>query len=121
MTAHLDVNRRHDFVLLFDVTGGNPNGDPDNGNSPRMDPLTGHGWVTDVALKRKVRNFIADAYADREGFQIYVSEGVALNRWHREESEKLGLKENKKRPAEQQGQAGAQLAKRFFDVRTSAR
>jgi CRISPR-associated protein Csd2 len=117
-SAHLDIERRHDFVLLFDVTGGNPNGDPDNGNAPRMDPLTGHGWVTDVALKRKVRTFIADAYAGREGFEIYVAEGVALNERHRVESEKLGLKANKKRPRVEQDKAGEQLAKRFYDIRT---
>jgi CRISPR-associated protein Csd2 len=67
-SAYLDVARRHDFVMLFDVTGGNPNGDPDNGNAPRTDPQTGHAWVTDVALKRKVRTFVGDAYAGREGF-----------------------------------------------------
>ena len=62
MTApHLDVTIHHDFELLFDVEGGNPNGDPDNGNTPRTEPLTGHLWVTDVALKRKVRNFVAKA------------------------------------------------------------
>ncbi len=75
MTApHLDVTVRHDFELLFDVEGGNPNGDPDNGNAPRTEPLTGHLWVTDVALKRKVRNFVAEAYGDEEGFGIYVGE-----------------------------------------------
>lgn len=117
MNLHLDVSKRHDFVLLFDVTGGNPNGDPDNGNAPRMDPLTGHGWVTDVALKRKVRNFVLDAYHDRPGFEIYVGEGVALNAHHREESEKLGLAKNKKRLAEEQLAVGRRLAARFFDIR----
>lgn len=118
MNDHLDVTRRHDFVLLFDVAGGNPNGDPDNGNAPRSDPLTGYGWVTDVALKRKVRNFVLDAYGDREGFEIYVGEGVALNAHHREESTKLGLKDNKKRPAADQVTVGQRLAARFYDVRT---
>jgi CRISPR-associated protein Csd2 len=115
--AHLDIARRHDFVLLFDVTGGNPNGDPDNGNAPRTDPLTGHGWVTDVALKRKVRTFIGDAYAGREGFEIYVGEGVALNERHRSASEALGMKQNKKRPAAEQRQVGAEIARRYYDVR----
>lgn len=115
--THLDITRRHDFVLFFDVQGGNPNGDPDNGNAPRMDPETGYGWVTDVALKRKVRTFIADAYGDREGFGIYVAEGVALNARHREAAEALGLKKQKKRPAAEQAQAGAWLAERYFDVR----
>jgi CRISPR-associated protein Csd2 len=116
--AHLDISRRHDFVLLYDVTGGNPNGDPDNGNSPRTDPLTGHGWVTDVALKRKIRTFVADAYAGREGFEIYVAEGVALNARHREASAALNIAPNKKRPAADQARAGAELSRRYFDIRT---
>jgi CRISPR-associated protein Csd2 len=114
---YLDVDRRHDFLMLFDVTGGNPNGDPDNGNAPRTDPLTGHAWVTDVALKRKVRSFIGDAYADREGYEIYVGEGVALNERHRVASEALGMKPTKKRPAAEQQKAGAEVAKRYYDVR----
>lgn len=116
---HLDVSRRHDFLLLFDVTGGNPNGDPDNGNAPRIDPLTGAGWVTDVALKRKVRNFVADLKGDEKGFGIYVGEGVALNARHREASEALGLKEVKagKRSAADQTSVGALLATRYYDIR----
>lgn len=115
--AHLDVGRRHDFVLLFDVTGGNPNGDPDNGNAPRTDPLTGHAWVTDVALKRKVRSFVEDAHAGREGFDIYVGEGVALNQRHRVASEALDMTKNKKRPAAEQRRVGAEVARRYYDVR----
>lgn len=120
-TDHLDVERRHDFMLLFDVTSGNPNGDPDNGNSPRMDPVTGHGWVTDVALKRKVRNFVAEAHGDREvngkRFEIYVAEHVALNERHRKASEGLGLKANKKRSAEEQQKVADVLARHYYDVR----
>lgn len=116
--AHTDPTRRHDFVLLFDVAGGNPNGDPDNANAPRMDPDTGHGWVTDVALKRKIRNFVADAYAPEDGFGIYVAEGVALNERHRVASEELGLASNKKRPAADQQRAGEVLAQRYYDIRT---
>jgi CRISPR-associated protein Csd2 len=82
------LQRRHEFVLFFDVTNGNPNGDPDAGNMPRMDPETGHGLVSDVCLKRKVRNFV-DSFAAREGRdprrdRIYVSEGAILNEKHRE-------------------------------------
>jgi CRISPR-associated protein Csd2 len=116
-SAYLDVGRRHDFVMLFDVTGGNPNGDPDNGNAPRTDPQTGHAWVTDVALKRKVRTFVGDAYAGREGFDIYVGEGVALNQRHRVASVALDMKSNKKRPAAEQQKAGAEVARRYYDVR----
>jgi CRISPR-associated protein Csd2 len=116
-SAYLDVGRRHDFVMLFDVTGGNPNGDPDNGNAPRTDPQTGHAWVTDVALKRKVRTFVGDAYAGREGFDIYVGEGVALNERHRVASVALDMKPNKKRPGAEQQKAGAEVARRYYDVR----
>src|SRR5829696_3096418 len=82
------LERRHEFVLYFDVTNGNPNGDPDAGNMPRMDPETGHGLVSDVCLKRKVRNFV-ESFAAREGRdsrrdRIYVTEGAILNEKHRE-------------------------------------
>ena len=76
-----DVNRRHDFVLLFDVSDGNPNGDPDAGNLPRVDPETMHGLVTDVSLKRKVRDWVDAARGDEARFKIYVQkEGEALKR-----------------------------------------
>ncbi len=75
---------RHEFVLYFDVMNGNPNGDPDAGNLPRMDPETGHGLVSDVSLKRKVRNFIDMAKSDAVGHRIYVTEGSILNEKHRE-------------------------------------
>ena len=116
--THTDINVRHDFELLFDVQGGNPNGDPDNGNTPRADPLTGHLWVTDVALKRKVRNFIADAYGAEDGYGIYVGEGVALNAHHRRASESIGLKASTKgRSGDDQNRAAAVLCARFYDVR----
>ncbi len=114
---HLNPDVRHDFELLFDVEGGNPNGDPDNANSPRTDPETGHLWVTDVALKRKVRNFVAEAYPNREGFGIYVEEAVALNSRHREASKGLGLKANKKRPRDEQLRAADVLCRRYYDIR----
>jgi len=116
-SAHLNIGGRHDFVMLYDVTGGNPNGDPDNGNAPRSDPETGYAWVTDVAVKRKVRSFIGDAYAGREGFEIYVGEAVALNQRHRVASVALGMKPNNKRPAAEQQKVGAELARRYYDVR----
>ena len=75
--VHLDVNRRHDFVLLFDVADGNPNGDPDAGNQPRIDPETMQGLVTDVAIKRKVRDYVDIAYGDGR-FKIYVQHGQFL-------------------------------------------
>ena len=74
---------RYDFVLLFDVLRGNPNGDPDAGNLPRLDPETNHGLVSDVSLKRKVRNYIEFAKNGADGFNIYVQEGAILNEQHR--------------------------------------
>src|SRR5215813_5019011 len=76
MTA---IQNRYDFVLLFDVQDGNPNGDPDAGNLPRVDPETGHGLVTDVCLKRKVRNYVAVARAGQPGYDIFVQEKAILN------------------------------------------
>lgn len=79
-SAPTDVSRRHDFVLLFDVRDGNPNGDPDAGNLPRVDPETMQGLVTDVAIKRKVRDFVDMAQGD-EGdgrFKVYVQHGQFL-------------------------------------------
>lgn len=80
MTA---LANRYDFVLLFDVLRGNPNGDPDAGNLPRLDPETNHGLVSDVSLKRKVRNYIEFAKSGAAGFNIYVQEGAILNEQHR--------------------------------------
>ncbi len=76
----LDPNRRHDFILVFEVTDGNPNGDPDAGNMPRVDPETMHGLVTDVCLKRKVRNYVALTKEGQEGYGLFVAEKSVLNR-----------------------------------------
>ncbi|MBV8593521.1 MAG: type I-C CRISPR-associated protein Cas7/Csd2 [Caulobacteraceae bacterium] len=78
------LKQRHEFVLFFDVKNGNPNGDPDAGNMPRMDPETGMGLVSDVCLKRKVRNYVEMAKGDAKRFRIYVTEGAILNEMHRE-------------------------------------
>jgi len=82
------LTRRHEFVLFFDVANGNPNGDPDAGNMPRMDPETGHGLVSDVSLKRKIRNYV-ESFAEGSGrdprrHRIYVTDGAVLNEKHRE-------------------------------------
>ena len=84
MTRPAPLARRHEFVLYFDVTDGNPNGDPDAGNMPRLDPETGHGLVSDVCLKRKIRNYVELAKGDVEQFRIYVTEGAILNDKHRQ-------------------------------------
>jgi CRISPR-associated protein Csd2 len=92
----MSIKNRFDFVLLFDVKDGNPNGDPDAGNLPRLDPQTGQGLVTDVCIKRKIRNYIGitkrkedGAYED--GFDIYVKEKAVLGRAHFAAFEKLGI------------------------------
>ncbi len=92
------LRHRHEFVLLFDVRNGNPNGDPDAGNMPRMDPETGHGLVSDVCLKRKIRNYVELARADAQRFRIYVTEGAVLNEKHREAY--VALRPNDKKVAD---------------------
>jgi CRISPR-associated protein Csd2 len=78
------IANRYDFVFFFDVTNGNPNGDPDAGNLPRVDPETNQGLVTDVCLKRKIRNYVELAKDNATGHRIYVTEGAILNEKHRE-------------------------------------
>ena len=88
------IKNRYDFVILFDVENGNPNGDPDAGNMPRIDPETGYGLVTDVCLKRKIRNYVEtlkEDAPDADNYRIYVKEGVPLNRSDAEALEHNGL------------------------------
>jgi CRISPR-associated protein Csd2 len=116
------ITRRYDFILLFDVTNGNPNGDPDAGNSPRIDPETGHGLVSDVCLKRKIRNFVCLAKNDpntgkpADGYDIYVKEKAILNRQHQRAYEALGLKTDEE-AKKCQDKARAWMCQTFFDVR----
>ena len=117
---HLDPSRRHDFVLFFDVTDGNPNGDPDAGNLPRVDPETMQGLVTDVAIKRKVRDFVDALHGEEARFKIYVqAEGQALNAQHRRAYEALDLKPTgSKQKREDVDQTRAWMCQNFFDIRT---
>jgi CRISPR-associated protein Csd2 len=117
--THLDVARRHDFVLLFDVTDGNPNGDPDAGNLPRVDPETMQGLVTDVAIKRKVRDWVDLARGDEGRFKIYVqSGGPALNTIHQRAYQALELKSTGTRQArEDVDKARAWMSQNFYDIR----
>src|SRR5436305_6555267 len=94
MTA---LANRIEFVLLFDVTNGNPNGDPDMGNMPRVDPETRRGLVTDVCLKRKLRNYVEAVKASQQGFEIYVREKAVLNNQHRRAYAALDLKSESRR------------------------
>ena len=85
------IKNRYEFVILFDVENGNPNGDPDAGNMPRMDPESGYGLVTDVCLKRKIRNYIETVKEDEEGYRIYIKEDVPLNRSDNRAYQYLGV------------------------------
>jgi len=115
------ITNRYDFVLLFDVKNGNPNGDPDAGNAPRIDPETGHGLVSDVCLKRKIRNFITLARTDANGkpgpgYDIYVKEGAILNKQHERAYEVEGIKDIEK-GADRVGLARQWMCQTFFDIR----
>ncbi len=112
---------RYDFVYLFDVKDANPNGDPDAGNLPRIDPETGDGLVTDVCLKRKIRNYVAIRHGNTSPNEIYFTEGAVLNETHERAYKHIGQKpEQKKLPkdAAKAREVTAFMCKNFFDVRT---
>jgi CRISPR-associated protein Csd2 len=123
MTA---IANRHDFVMLFEVTNGNPNGDPDAGNLPRLDPETNLGLVTDVCLKRKIRNFTELAKSHEPGYAIYVQESAILNEQHRKAyvalrpDDKKAATDKKLNPKNdpELKQLRDFMCKNFFDVRT---
>jgi len=121
------LSHRYDFVLLFDVQNGNPNGDPDAGNAPRVDPETGHGLVSDVCLKRKVRDFVTLEKTDPEtgepetGYDVYVKHRGVLEQSHRRAYEALGLDPDVKAKGEKLDavdRTRAWMCQTFFDVRT---
>ncbi len=113
------IQVRYDFALLFDVTDGNPNGDPEAGNLPRFDPETGIGLVTDVCLKRKIRNFVSLAFPDEPAFDIYIKERAILNDLHRDAYRELGLLDELKELSDFDKMDRAQrwMCERFYDVR----
>jgi CRISPR-associated protein Csd2 len=112
------ISNRYEFVLLYDVENGNPNGDPDAGNMPRIDPETGYGIVTDVAIKRKIRNYAELVKGDSQGYRIYVKEGTPLNQNHVEAYGAIGLKTKSNATTAQVNDARAWMCANFFDVRT---
>ncbi|XOQ52044.1 MAG: Type I-C CRISPR-associated protein Cas7/Csd2 [Succiniclasticum sp.] len=115
------IKNRYDFVVLFDVTNGNPNGDPDAGNLPRVDPETGLGLVTDVCLKRKIRNYVEAAKENEPGFRIYVKENVPLESNDREAYAYLGVKDvesAKKKDPDFDEKVRDFMCKNFYDIRT---
>ncbi|KDR96750.1 CRISPR-associated protein Csd2 [Peptoclostridium litorale DSM 5388] len=112
------IKNRYEFVILFDVENGNPNGDPDAGNMPRIDPETGHGIVTDVCIKRKIRNYVEILKEDSEGYKIYVKEGAVLNKQHETAYIGLGIdvKDDKKAKANREPLRDF-MCKNFYDIR----
>lgn len=117
----MGLENRYDFVLLFDVKDGNPNGDPDAGNLPRVDAETGCGLVTDVCLKRKIRNYVGLVKGERPPHEIYVKEKAVLNRQHERAYQAYDLKSvSKKLPKKEEDarKVIAWMCGNFFDVRT---
>ena len=117
------IKNRYEFVILFDVENGNPNGDPDAGNMPRVDPETGLGLVTDVCLKRKIRSYVETVKEDAAGYRIYVKDGVPLNR---SDSEAYTALEVTEKNVKEMNTADPDLDRRirdwmcgnFYDIRT---
>lgn len=124
------IKNRYEFVILFDVENGNPNGDPDAGNMPRIDPESGLGLVTDVCLKRKIRNYVETVKEGEADYQIYIREDVPLNRSDRKACENLGitetddkkvtegLKKLKKNDPDADLKIRDYMCQNFFDIRT---
>jgi CRISPR-associated protein Csd2 len=126
--------KRYDFVLLVDVTDGNPNGDPDADNQPRTDPETGHGLITDVCIKRKIRNYVGATRSGQEGYDIYVRPGAVLSRAQEAALKEAGAdltvpeeaapqgkgskaKSTPKRAKDAIGGAREIMCQRYFDIR----
>lgn len=127
------IKNRYEFVILFDVENGNPNGDPDAGNMPRIDPETNLGLITDVCLKRKIRNYVETVCEDRQGFRIYVKDGVPLNRSDNEGFAYAGIEnaasmkpEDLRKAVKKQLESGVDadelvrdfMCSNFYDIRT---
>lgn len=117
------IKNRYEFIILFDVENGNPNGDPDAGNMPRIDPETGHGLVTDVCLKRKIRSYVETLKEDATGYRIYIKDGVPLNRSDNEayialDVDEKTIKETKKKDPGIDTKLRDWMCANFFDIRT---
>lgn len=115
------IKHRYEFVLLFDVENGNPNGDPDAGNMPRIDAEMGVGLVTDVCLKRKIRNYVVITRSGIAGYDIYVREGAVLNTQHRKAYQAAGIDPEPKRLPKNEAEARnitSFMCRNFYDIRT---
>ena len=116
------IKNRYDFVVLFDVENGNPNGDPDAGNMPRIDPETGYGLVTDVCLKRKIRNYVETVKENDDNYRIYIKDSVPLNRSDAEAIKALGISEDLKAAKKSDPDIDRKLrdymCEHYYDIRT---
>ena len=121
------IKNRYEFVYLFDVENGNPNGDPDAGNMPRLDPETNKGLITDVCLKRKIRNFVQLKKEDKAPHRIYIKEKAVLMDFHNEAYESIKAEEQDKEEEEKGKRRGSRdevekardwMCDNFYDVRT---
>jgi CRISPR-associated protein Csd2 len=114
----MSLEKRYDFVLFFDVKDGNPNGDPDAGNLPRIDAESGHGIVTDVCLKRKIRNYVGLVKNEQPPYEIYVKEKAILNKQHERAYIALGIDlssdEGKRKGGDKVDIARDWMCKNFF-------
>jgi CRISPR-associated protein Csd2 len=111
------IRNRYEFVLLFDVENGNPNGDPDMGNMPRIDPQTSYGIVTDVCLKRKIRDYVELVNPEKPGYDIYVKSGVVLNDQHKKAYNFIKKPASKNPNAEDESKLIDFMCQNFFDIR----
>ena len=115
-----EIKNRYEFVLLYDVENSNPNGDPDAGNLPRIDYETGYGIVTDVCIKRKVRNYVEITKSGQKGFDIYVKDGAILNNLNKKAYDALKIKSEEKKLPDDEKKAKALtefMCKNFYDIR----
>lgn len=116
------INNKYDFSIFFDVQNGNPNGDPDANNMPRIDPETGYGIVTDVCIKRKIRNYVEMVKKDSAGYDIYIRQGAVLNDQDKRALDELGIKNFDKEVKEKKTDIDIKvrdfMCRTFFDVRT---
>jgi len=112
------IKNRYEFTVLFEVENGNPNGDPDAGNMPRVDVETGHGIVTDVCIKRKIRNYVEAVKEDAEGYRIYIKENVPLNRSDKGAYTALEIDEKKPEKGIDDERIRDFMCQNYFDIRT---
>jgi CRISPR-associated protein Csd2 len=117
------INNRYDFIILYDVENGNPNGDPDAGNMPRIDPETNYGIVSDVCLKRKIRNYVSAVKENQPGYEIYIQERIPLNTMDKRAYDYLGIaakdvKDKKKQDRTLDERIRDFMCKNFYDIRT---